>query len=137
MSIPVERLADHIELDQLASRYANLIDHQEWGRLGEVLADDIAFDLTGISRGVLEGLPEVQRYMAQDAIHPAAHLVANVTVDELEGDRGRMTCRLLAVQGDGTVVAGEYQDEVRRTFEGWRFSRRAFTYVRRTTPGGR
>lgn len=132
MTIPPEQLADHVELVQIASRYGNLIDHQEWDRLSEVLADDITFDLTGISRGVLEGLAEVQRYMEHDAIHPAAHLVSNVTVDELEGDVARLTCRLLAVQGDGTVVAGEYRDRARRTPEGWRFDRRAFTYVRRT-----
>ncbi|MGB3411764.1 MAG: nuclear transport factor 2 family protein [Microthrixaceae bacterium] len=135
MTIQPEQVLSFIELDQIASLYGTLIDHQDWGRLGEVLSDDIVFDLTGIGRGVLEGLPEVQRYMEQDAIHPAAHLVANVVVQELDDNSGRMSCRLLAVQGDGSVVAGEYQDEVRRTAAGWRFSRRAFTYTRRSRTG--
>ena len=138
MIIPRDQLGDHLELQQLASRYGNLVDHAQWAALGEVLAEDVVFDLSGIKRGVVEGLARVQQYMEHEAIHPAAHLMSNVTVDALDEERGRMTCRLLAVQGDGTVLAGEYQDEVRRTADGWRFSRRTFSYVRRqrTPPQG-
>jgi uncharacterized protein (TIGR02246 family) len=43
----------------------------------------------------------------------------------IDGDEARATCRFAARTSDGRDVTGHYEDEYRRTGDGWRFTRRA------------
>jgi hypothetical protein len=60
-----------------------------------------------------------------------AEMPALPPVIELTSDVGRFRSRLLAVQDDRSVVASQYRDELVRTADGWRISRRVVTYTRR------
>jgi hypothetical protein len=128
---PGGQLADRIELHELAARYGDLIDARDWVGLARVFTPTVTFDLTDVNGGELHGLESVQRYMDTEALHPEAHLMTNVYVEELGPNDGRMRARLLAVQLDGTVSTGEYHDRVIRTAEGWRIEHRVFKYRRR------
>lgn len=118
----------------LLARYADMIDRQEWDGLRSIFLPDATFDITDLGRGVLRDVEHIVRYMREDAIHPAAHLVANVCVldDAAHDDHFDVRSRLLAVQSDGSVVVGTYEDTIARTPDGLRIATRAFHYVRRT-----
>lgn len=52
------------------------------------------------------------------------------TVVTAEGERVLARSKFLGVQRDGTVGSGVYDDELRRTTEGWRISLRSVSLRR-------
>ena len=52
------------------------------------------------------------------------HFILDTELD-IEGDAARGTCRFAALSSAGASVKGHYEDEYRRTEEGWLISRRA------------
>lgn len=131
MDPEVKDTADRVELHELACRYGDIIDARAWADLDQIFSDDCVYDVSDIKLGVVHGVEALRTYMDREDIHPAAHLITNVYVERIDGDTGLMRSRLLAVQGDGSVAAGAYVDDLVRTPAGWRISRRVFTYTRR------
>jgi hypothetical protein len=123
--------ADIIELHELAARYGDIIDARDWDALGTVFVEDLVYDVSDIRLGVVHGLEALKQYMRQDGIHPEGHLILNIYVEAIDGPRGRMRSRLLAVQRDGTVATGAYVDDVVHVAGAWRIKQRVFTYKRR------
>lgn len=109
-------------------RFAWLLDHRAWDRVGEVLAHDAtAYGETGIDAIVTGSLRA-----NLGGCGPSQHLLGNVQV-EVEGDRASsITYARVFHQGAGERSAltwecmGEYHDRWSRTADGWRIVERRF-----------
>lgn len=123
-------LADRVELHELPGRYGDFIDDRDWARLDRIFTEDATFDLTDLGVPMLRGLAEIQRFMAQDADHPATHLMTNVYVDETDHDV-RMSFRIVALRKGRSVASASYYDVVVKTADGWRVKKRVTTLRRR------
>jgi 3-phenylpropionate/cinnamic acid dioxygenase small subunit len=123
-------VADRIELHELAGRYGDAIDDRDWDRLGQIFTEDAVFDLTDLGEPRLEGLPEIKRYMAEDAKHPRTHLMTNIYVNETP-DGAQLFFRIVALLPDRVVGTASYYDDVVKTRDGWRVRSRVITLRRR------
>lgn len=132
------QLSDHdrLALQQLAIDYANAIDRRDWDGLDLVFTVDAHIDysamggIAGDYRRIKAWLPRSLRFFKS-----YQHFVGNFQY-RLEGDdggraRGEVACfNPMVVPGllfglPRTVVFGFwYEDEYRRTAEGWRIVRR-------------
>lgn len=129
----LQALADHLELQQLVTRYANAIDTRDWSRLDSVFTPDAHIDYRAM--GGIEGdYPTIRAWLAE-ALAPFPHylhFVGNFDF-RIEGDTasGRVACiNPMAVRdGDGTVDVMTlylwYIDRYVRTPQGWRISHRS------------
>ncbi|MER7079624.1 SnoaL-like domain-containing protein [Saccharopolyspora kobensis] len=79
-------IADRIEIADLFTRLARLLDEKRWAETGDVFADDVA--VHSPRGGELRGIDEVTGYLsrsddeAQRTQHMTADLQVNVTGDE-------------------------------------------------------
>jgi 3-phenylpropionate/cinnamic acid dioxygenase small subunit len=122
--------ADRLELHELPGRYGDAIDDRDWDRLDQIFTDDAVFDLTDLGSLRLEGLPEIKRYMDEDANHPRTHMMTNIYVDETpEGVKLRF--RIVALLPERRVGTASYYDDVVKTPAGWRVKHRVITLRRR------
>jgi 3-phenylpropionate/cinnamic acid dioxygenase small subunit len=124
-------IADRIELHELPGRYGDAIDDRDWARLAQVFTEDAVFDLTDLGGPRLEGLAEIQRYMAEDADHPRTHLMTNIYADDAPDGGATLRFRIVALLKDRTVGTASYYDDVVRTPEGWRVKHRVIELRRR------
>lgn len=122
--------ADRLELHELPGRYGDAIDDRDWPGLDRIFTDDAVFDLTDLDVPLLVGLPEIKRFMADDARHPRTHTMTNIYVDETDAGVA-LSFRLLALQSDGSVRTASYYDSVVKTDAGWRVRHRVLTLRRR------
>jgi 3-phenylpropionate/cinnamic acid dioxygenase small subunit len=122
--------ADRLELHELPGRYGDAIDDRDWDRLDQIFTDDAVFDLTDLGSLRLEGLPEIKRYMDEDANHPRTHMMTNIYVDETpQGVKLRF--RIVALLPERRVGTASYYDDVVKTPAGWRVKHRVITLRRR------
>ena len=72
--------ADIVDIHQLMALYTHLLDNREFGRLGEVFADDAEADYSsgGVTRR-LTGLDDIVTFLS-DANASSAHHISNVFV---------------------------------------------------------
>ncbi len=114
--------ADLVEIQQLMAHYGHLVDAKQWDRLGEIFADDGAFDVVSYRAGRHEGLAAVREFFAK-AAHPPAHHATNLYVYE-DGGAVRAQSKF-AVPGEaGRMFGGDYRDELVKTSRGWRIRER-------------
>ncbi len=86
---------DRLELHELPGRYGDAIDDRNWPGLDRIFTDDAAFDLTDLGIPLLEGLPEIKRFMDEDAQHPRTHTMTNIYVDDT-ADGVKLNFRIVA-----------------------------------------
>ena len=126
-------LADRIEIDDLLTRYATLIDARRFEELDQVFTHDAVLDYRSAG-GIRGSFPEVREWLA--GVLPlftwTQHLVVNRAV-ELTPGADAATCRSLfhnpnSMEIDGRpwifVVGGAYHDRLVRTGAGWRIRHR-------------
>lgn len=130
-----ERAVSYAEITELLSRYALVIDRRQWDSLDEIFTHDATFDATAVGYEFLDGLLDIKRHMTTDARHPVAHLLMNISAT-IERDRAQVTSRLLALQDDGRVFVGEYQDTMVRSQTGWRIRTRLYARLSERTRAG-
>ncbi len=132
MSISLE---DRVELHELPGRYGDAIDDRNWPGLDRIFTDDAVFDLTDLGVPLLEGLPEIKRFMDEDAQHPKTHTMTNIYVDETVDGAGlavvKLNFRIVALQKGGLTGTASYYDDVVKTDVGWRVKHRVTTLRRR------
>jgi len=126
--------ADRLELHELPGRYGDAIDDRDWPRLATIFTEDATFDLTDLGGPKLEGLAEIQRYMAEEAEHPRTHLMTNIYADDSSGG-ATLRFRIVALLKDRTVGTASYYDDVVKTPAGWRVKDRVITLRRRDRTG--
>lgn len=127
--------ADRLALHELPGRYGDCIDARNWEGLRQCFTEDAVFDLTDLGGPVLQGLAEIQRFMADEAQHPLTHLMTNIYVDETSSGV-KLHSRILAILEDRRAGSGSYLDDVVQTPHGWRIKHRVFTLMRRPKPAG-
>jgi SnoaL-like domain len=122
-------------------RYLDAFDLD--GLLGKVFTEDVVDDrsdgarLSG-HREVLGGHDDIRAYFTRafESVEAIAHLLVNVDVHSIDGDRAVTSSRVLAfhwlrstadlgpMRSTDFVMIGSYDDELRRTPDGWRIARR-------------
>jgi SnoaL-like domain len=131
MDDDTRRLADRLEIDDLLTRYATAIDGRDWELLDTVFTADAHLDYRGA--GGIEGpYPEVRAWLAEvlPMFDVTQHLVLNRVV-AVDGDTARARSAFSnpnRINVDGAsqlfTVGGYYHDQLVRTPDGWRLSRR-------------
>ncbi len=118
---------DTLEILQLYSRYSTAIDTGDSAGFGGCFVPDGIFD-SGIS--VVEGQTAISEFAAQThSAMPGMRHNANNIVLEGGGERATGSAFLIAYLVDGgykVIITGRYRDELTKTSEGWRFSKRVF-----------
>ena len=131
----LQALLDERDIVALAARYCRALDTKDWPLLSDVFLPDATAELGVPNR--LEGIDAIRHRIrtALEFLDDSQHLVGNheVTVD---GDTGTHRCYLQAQHvrevPDGSpnyMIAGRYEDRVRRTPEGWRIAHRTLTVM--------
>ncbi|WP_327432659.1 nuclear transport factor 2 family protein [Streptomyces sp. NBC_01236] len=113
---------DTVEIARVLALWGHLMDDRELGRLGEVLTEDAEWDGSVFGFAPVVGLEAITSVMSADG-HASAHHTTNIVVSEGPGDEARVRSKGLGLVG-GTVVSAVYADELRRTADGWRISKR-------------
>ncbi len=121
---------DRLELHELPGRYGDAIDDRDWSGLDRIFTDDAVFDLTDLGVPLLEGLPEIKRFMDEDAQHPRTHTMTNIYVDDT-AEGVKLNFRIIALQPKGLSGTASYYDDVVKTHGGWRVAHRVVTLRRR------
>lgn len=126
-------MTDRQELIDLTIRYATAIDSRQYDLLSTVFTADADLDYGEV--GHWKSAAEVIEFM--DLAHAGAastmHRMSNqvVTVDgDAATARTYVDALILGPDGSGVNAIGFYDDELVRTAEGWRISKRVFTPVR-------
>ncbi len=138
----VRELTDRAAVLDVVAAYATALDTRDWVSLRELFTDDAVCALGG-SVGSPVGPDAIVEAISSILVPLDAtqHLVGNSVV-RLHGDDAGHTAYVQAQQvrrgtpgGDLYIVAGRYDDRLRRTADGWRFSYRGLT--RMWTDGNR
>ena len=123
------------EVAEVLVRYATGIDRRDWDLFRTCFTEDVEADYGDI--GVWHGVDEITTFMTE--IHAGCghtmHRISNVAVSPGAGDGVVARCYVDALvlgpdNGAGVRAAGWYDDELIRTDDGWRITRRRFTLVR-------
>lgn len=130
---------DIVLIEQLLAKYGHLVDAAAWDRFDELFTPDVVLDYTPASApSVCHGVAEVVAYF-KSVNHPSAHHVANVWVDEVDGEvRVKSKFFVPFTRPSHTTkrwLGGDYDDVVVRTPDGWRFARRVCTVRWQYVPG--
>ena len=127
MAVSIE---DRITIHELIALHGHLVDTGQLERLSEVFTYDVVYDLTAMSGPTLHGVQAVSEAAQRlGDRNPVAHLVTN-TVVTVDGEHVLARSKFLGVQRDGSVGSGVYDDELRRTPDGWRIALRSVSLRR-------
>jgi 3-phenylpropionate/cinnamic acid dioxygenase small subunit len=125
---------DRQDITDVLLRYATGIDRRDWPLFRTVFADDCELDYGEV--GSWKGVDAVTEFM-QQAHAMAGHTMHRLTnqVITVDGDtaEARTYVDALIMLGDNTSgvnAAGFYDDDLVRTDDGWRVTRRRFIQVR-------
>jgi hypothetical protein len=120
---------DRIRIHELINLHGHLVDEGEFGRLGELLTDDVVYDVSGLGGGQLVGVQAIEDAgRALGHANPLGHHVTNVVVVKIDSDQAWVRSKGLAVMSNGSTGSVVYDDELRRTGQGWRIA------IRRVLP---
>lgn len=121
-------LVDRMAIVDLTVRYAWALDTRRWAELDHVFTPDATAHLTE-PLDSREAIKERVR-RALEVLDASQHIVANHQI-VIDGDRASCRCYLHAQHvrrtAEGSpnfVVAGHYEDQLARTVDGWRITRR-------------
>jgi ketosteroid isomerase-like protein len=132
--IPIE---DRLAIQQLVTEYAWLLDHRRWDDVAGLCTEDAVLFIRGREIVGKEGLAEWAEYRAQKKSRRTQHQMTLLRLEQVEPDLVNGTAALVLhvakTGGSGTYVdlVGEYQDEYKRTPDGWRFRRRRLVPIDR------
>lgn len=120
---------DVVAIQQLAAAYCHHMDDGDGEAVASLFVDDGVLEIVDLVQST--GHDEIA---ANSSVFPQVmpggrHIVQNVWVDG-DGDSATLRAYLSNVTAGDTPTAvqtGRYNDEVVRTDDGWRFSRRTLT----------
>lgn len=119
-------LQDRLEIIELANRFEMLFDARALDENAATLLEDAVFESTF---GNFAGRAAYRAWLGEfyDSMGAGKrHVVSNHVVDG-DGDTARLVSYLTILEREGpprVVATALVSDELRRTSEGWRFSRR-------------
>ena len=114
---------DIVEINQILSLWAHLVDNHAWDRFGEVFTEDAYFDSSVFGFAPVTGIAAICDMASQDG-HAKAHHTTNVYVQEGAGDEITTVSKGLGLLSNGAVASVTYTDRLRRTPKGWRLASR-------------
>ncbi|MGR9162408.1 nuclear transport factor 2 family protein [Rhizobium leguminosarum] len=114
---------DIVEINQILSLWAHLVDNHAWDRFGEVFTEDAHFDSSVFGFAPVTGIAAICHMASQDG-HARAHHTTNVYVQKGAGDELIAVSKGLGLLSNGAVASVTYADRLRRTPEGWRLASR-------------
>jgi ketosteroid isomerase-like protein len=143
-SVPLEKkeevavddsATDRLQIQEIAARYAFALDDRNWPALRELFTDDAVMDFA--IKGEIRGADAIVKSISTDlALLDASHHLIGAALTSVEGDVGRCRCYFWAQHlkadfedGDQLIIAGEYQDQLARSGQGWRIARRTQTVL--------
>jgi hypothetical protein len=131
----LQTLADRIDINDLIARYAIVIDSGEFDDLDPLFTDDAQIDFATFG-GPVGNLGEIKTFLSSSLpfFTRTQHMMGLPAVT-LDGDTAtaRTSCNnpMISTGRDGTVsvwlIGLWYDDEMRRTPEGWKFNSRKQT----------
>jgi len=132
--------ADKSDIAEVLVRYATGIDRRDWDALRSCFTTDFQGTYTDIAD--FDGAESLVEFMARAhaEMGHTLHRMSNI-VAALDGDvataRSYVDAVLMMPDGmTGINAIGFYDDELVRTADGWRISRRTYTSVHMTGVGG-
>ena len=138
-------VADHLAISQLQSAYADVINRRAWPELVELFVDDAPVRIDTVSRDPfqLAGPEQVGEFIA-GAIERFAFfefVILNSRINlATGGDADRAAARIFMCEirletasDEWSTAYGVYHDRYVRTEGGWRFERRDYQSLARTT----
>lgn len=133
--------------NRLVTAYARATDLGEGAAAAALFTQDGQLDMPG-GRS-FRGREEIARRIAEQPPQQVSrHVITNIAIEPHSADRATGVLYLTMYRGqrpepggtaalDGPYLVGEYEDEYRRTAEGWRIARRRLdTIFRRNVDGG-
>lgn len=130
----VRALADRVAVLDTVFAYAHALDTKDWAALPALFTDDAQVDFggrAGTARGPEEIAEALRRPLRE--LDGSLHMVTNSVV-RVSGDTTTHRACVFARHlrrgtpgGDLYVIVGRYDDRLRRTADGWRFSHRTLT----------
>ncbi|HEY2795681.1 MAG TPA: nuclear transport factor 2 family protein [Micromonosporaceae bacterium] len=129
---------ERVLIHELINLHGHLMDEGAFERLDELFTDDVVYDVTAFGADRLIGPAAVaDAGRALGDRNPLAHHVTNIIVTSIEGDTACVRSKGLGVMADGTTGSVVYDDELRRTADGWRIAvRRVLPRRAPLTPSG-
>jgi 3-phenylpropionate/cinnamic acid dioxygenase small subunit len=128
---------DRAAIAELIALHGHLCDDGDLEGLDAAFTPGVAYDVTALGGGVLEGLEQLRdAALALGDANPVGHHVTNVVITETPDGAVHARSKGLGVNADGTVGSVTYDDRLIATATGWRISHRVVT-PRRTALGGR
>ncbi|MCV7281144.1 nuclear transport factor 2 family protein [Mycolicibacterium flavescens] len=134
--------ADKIQITEVLIRYATGIDTKDWALFRTCWTDEVDIDYGDLGTFTDAGAFTELMEQIHGGMGPTYHRISNVAIT-LDGDRA--TARsyvhavLMAVPGDANSwidALGHYDDELTRTSEGWRITKRATNIARVLSAAG-
>ncbi len=138
-------VADHLTVSQLQSAYADVINRRAWAELAELFVVDAPVRIDTVSREPFElsGPEQVGEFIA-GAIERFAFfefVILNSRINlAVGGDEDRAAARIFMCEirletatDEWSTAYGVYHDRYVRTADGWRFARRDYQSLARTT----
>ena len=118
------------EIRKVLLRYAAALDRKDWSLLSTCFIPEATANYETI--GLLHGYPAIESVCRTALKHMSVtqHLIGNIDIEVL-GETATSTCYLHAQHvrpdtpgGSSNIIAGQYQDELDHTAEGWRIRHR-------------
>ncbi len=126
----LESLRDRLAIQDLLIRYGTSLDAKDWQRLSTCFLPDAVADYGTL--GEHKGYAKIEQ-ICRNALEPldgSQHYITNFEI-EVQDDSATSHCYLMAQHirnsaqdGPHFVLAGTYRDELVRTPQGWRITRR-------------
>lgn len=116
---------DRVLIHELINLHGHLMDEGALDRLPELFTDDVVYDVSSMGGGTLVGPPAIADAARRlGDRNPLGHHVTNIVVISIGDDDAAAVSKGLGVMSDGSVGSVVYEDDLRRTPDGWRISRR-------------
>jgi 3-phenylpropionate/cinnamic acid dioxygenase small subunit len=132
----LQELADRAAIVDAVIAYATAVDTRDWERLGSLFTDDACWEYSGSGERISEPTAIVARISTSMERFDATHHLTGNHVAAVHDDHAEHTCyyqaqhvRLGLPDGEKFLGAGRYDDRLRRTPDGWRFTHRRITSV--------
>src|SRR6266545_2693583 len=134
MTLPPQEISDRLEIEQLLVRYCHAIDHRDWGAYRAVYTEDAVID--DIGAGLGNSVDDMVEFLSRtlQRVVLIQHAISTSLVD-VDGDTAAAKsvchCPVVLDRGNGQTQlffqGVWYEDELLRTREGWKISKRAET----------
>jgi 3-phenylpropionate/cinnamic acid dioxygenase small subunit len=132
----LQELTDRAAIVDAAIAYATALDTRDWGRLGELFTDDACWEYSGSGERLTGPDAIVARISTSLARFDATHHLNGNHVATVHSDEAEHTCyyqaqhvRLGLPEGEKFLGGGRYDDRLRLTPDGWRFTHRRIISV--------